>query len=318
MKPAQIHGIPPVLIAFFLCFTAAHAGEPESSKPKAQKRARTENAAAPILIQTPPPTHPPLAAVEIASLPEGCDQLDLYVLAGQSNMKGRGFMPEEPSRNPQIVMMHMNNDHWYVARHPLHMKGDPITFEGADNAGVGPGLAFAEALCARDPKVRVGLVPCAVGGSSITAWAKGAKLYDETLRRARLALAQTSAVHGRLRGILWLQGEADAAAKGLENHEMRVLNLVDSLRMDLGALDLPFILCTIGEMVVDRPTRKGDMNRILLSIPAQRSHVACVDARDLKTHIGDFVHFDTEAQNEIGRRFAAELLEMQGKNQEEE
>jgi hypothetical protein len=39
-------------------------------------------------------------------------------------------------------------------------------------------------------------------------------------------------------------------------------------------------------------------------------HTACVDARDLKTHIGDAVHFDTAAQNEIGRRFAAKLIEM--------
>jgi hypothetical protein len=30
----------------------------------------------------------------------------------------------------------------------------------------------------------------------------------------------------------------------------------------------------------------------------------------VKTHIGDKVHFDTAAQNEIGRRFAAKMLEM--------
>lgn len=29
--------------------------------------------------------------------------------------------------------------------------------------------------------------------------------------------------------------------------------------------------------------------------------------RDLKTHIGDRLHFDTPAQNEIGKRFAAKL-----------
>jgi len=50
------------------------------------------------------------------------------------------------------------------------------------------------------------------------------------------------------------------------------------------------------------------MNRLLLSIPAQRPHTACVDARDLKSHIGDNGHFDTAAQNEIGRRFAAQYL----------
>ncbi len=46
------------------------------------------------------------------------------------------------------------------------------------------------------------------------------------------------------------------------------------------------------------------MNRLLLSLPSKRSRAACVDARDLKSSIGDNVHFDTAAQNEIGRRYA--------------
>ena len=46
------------------------------------------------------------------------------------------------------------------------------------------------------------------------------------------------------------------------------------------------------------------MNRLLLSLPEKRAHTACVDARDLKGNIGDNVHFDTAAQEEIGRRFA--------------
>jgi hypothetical protein len=46
------------------------------------------------------------------------------------------------------------------------------------------------------------------------------------------------------------------------------------------------------------------MNRLLLSLPDKRPQTAFVDARDLKGHIGDNVHFDTAAQEEIGRRFA--------------
>jgi len=52
------------------------------------------------------------------------------------------------------------------------------------------------------------------------------------------------------------------------------------------------------------------MNRLLLSLPQKRPHTACVDARDLKTHIGDHVHFDTAAQEEIGRRYAGKYLEL--------
>ncbi len=255
-------------------------------------------------VQTPPPTHPPLEAVDIAALPEGTERLDLFLLMGQSNMKGRGVMPDEPKRDPRLVMMHLRDDHWYLARHPLHLVGDAQTFAGADNAGVGPGLAFAEAVAAHDAKVRVGLIPCAVGGTSIARWAKGAKLYDDAVRRARLALETAAPAKARIRAVLWLQGEADAKPNGLPVHEAKLLQLVDNVRADLGLPELPFIACTIGEMGEAGSADKQAMNQILLALPAKRPHTACVDARDLKTNIGDNVHFDTPAQNEIGKRFA--------------
>lgn len=261
--------------------------------------------------QTPPPTRPPLERVDIARLPAGLERLDLFLLMGQSNMKGRGHMPAEPARDPRIVMMHLRDDAWYVARHPLHLVGDANTFQGADNAGVGPGLAFAEAVAARQPRIRVGLIPCAVGGSPIAQWQKGARLYDQALRRARLALEQSAGAGGRIRGALWLQGEADASDERLPVHEGKLLRLVDDLRADLQSPELPFIACTIGEMTPDAAgRRKVDMNRLLLSLPDKRSGTACVDARELTSHIGDSVHFDTAAQEEIGWRFAAKFLSL--------
>jgi hypothetical protein len=260
-------------------------------------------------VKTPPPTHPPLQPVDVSAMPAGVERFDMVLLLGQSNMKGRGVMPAEPKRDPRIIMMHLKDDAWYFARHPLHLTGSAKTFEGADNAGVGPGLAFAEVVAARDPKLRVGLIPCAVGGSRIALWQRGAKLYDEALRRAGLALQQAAPVSGRISAALWLQGEADANDESLPVHETKLLKLVDDLRVDLSLPRLPFIACTIGEMRPDEGgKRKADMNRLLLSLPQKRPHTACVDARDLKGNIGDLVHFDTTAQNEIGRRYAAKYF----------
>lgn len=262
-------------------------------------------------VATPPPTKPPLEAVDITKLPEGATQFDLFLLMGQSNMKGRGVMPEEPKRDPRIVMMHLKDDQWYLARHPLHLTGDAKTFQGHDNAGVGPGLAFAETLAAANPKLAIGLVPCAVGGSSIKLWQKGAKLYDEALRRAKFALQTTAPVQARIRGVIWLQGEANAKPDELPQHAERLRLMIESLRADLALPELPFIACTIGEMK-EEPllTNLKAMNDILLALPRSVPHTACVDARDLKTHIGDQVHFDTAAQNKIGKRFAAKFIEL--------
>jgi hypothetical protein len=255
-----------------------------------------------------------LVSVDITKLPEGTTHLDLWLLCGQSNMKGRGFMPEDPKNDPRIVMMHKMDDQWYLARHPLHLTGDAKTFQGHDNAGVGPGLAFAEVLAEQDKTAAIGLVPCAVGGSTIKLWLKGAKLYDDALRRAKLALQTTAPVKARLRGILWLQGEANANAEELPLHADRLRAMIEAFRTDLAQPDLAFIACTIGEMQPEpRLSDLKSMNDIQLALPKTVPHTACVDARDLKTHIGDSVHFDTAAQNEIGKRFAAKLAEMQKK-----
>jgi hypothetical protein len=83
------------------------------------------------------------------------------------------------------------------------------------------------------------------------------------------------------------------------------------LRADLGSPELPFIACTIGEMTPDEGAkRRADMNRLLVSLSQKRRYTACVDARDLKGHIGDNVHFDTPTQNEIGRRYAEHYFEL--------
>ncbi|MCA1964960.1 MAG: sialate O-acetylesterase, partial [Prosthecobacter sp.] len=178
--------------------------------------------------------------------------------------------------------------------------------------GVGPGLAFAEVLAAQDQTAALGLVPCAVGGSSIRLWQKGAKLYEEAIRRAKLALHTTAPVKARLRGILWLQGEANANAQDRPPYAGQLRAMIEAFRTDLALPELPFIACTIGEMQPEpRLTDLKAMNEILLALPKSVPHTACVDARDLKTHIGDAVHFDTAAQNEIGKRFAAEVARLE-------
>jgi hypothetical protein len=249
---------------------------------------------------------PPLESADVSILPDGLERVDVFLLMGQSNMKGRGVMPEEPLRNPQIIMMHKGTDGWFLARHPLHLVGNATDFHGADNAGVGPGLAFAEAIAAAQPATRIALIPCALGGSNITQWRKGRRLYDETVRRAKLALQQGPNGKTRIAGALWLQGESDTKTpEKIQAYPAALGQLIDNLRADLGVPDLPFIACTIGEMKPESAPQ-AKINAILLGISSIRPHTACVDSRDFAKHIGDRVHFDTATQEEHGRRYAAE------------
>ena len=274
---------------------------------------------------TPPPVVPALQPVDITKLPKGIKRLDLFLLMGQSNMQGAGKLPAEQALNPRIVMMHIKNNQWYVAQHPLHFNGDPVTMQGGQDRGVGPGLAFAEAIMAREPDVMVGLIPCALGGSPIQMWQKGngKSLYDLAVQRARLALQNGPAGATRLCGAFWLQGESNSTEKGYPMYEEKFLKVVDNLRADLNQPDLPFIACTIGSFITDRSVKRhitkpedqwnhwSDINDVFLKLPSVRPYTACVDARDLKDgHIGDYVHYNSEAQAVIGQRFAEKYFQL--------
>ena len=253
-------------------------------------------------------TAPPLEEADISILPSGMDRVEIFLLMGQSNMKGRGVMPVEPLRNPQIIMMHKGTDDWFLARHPLHLVGSPTDFSGADNAGVGPGLAFAETLAKAYPMTRIALIPCARGGSNITQWRKGQVLYDETVRRAKLALEQAPKSKARIAGALWLQGESDSTTlEKIQAYPEKLGQLIDNLRDDTGVPDLPFIACTIGEKKT--PELRSKLNAVLLDLPKLRPHTACVDGRSFAKYI-DSVHFDTATQEEHGRRYAAKYLKL--------
>lgn len=256
---------------------------------------------------------PPAQEVDISKLPDGVKRLDLFLLMGQSNMKGRGAVPADQKLNPRIVSMQMKNDNWVVASDPLHIDGrvDPIDRSG--NAGVGPGLSFAQALAASEPDVMIGLIPCAVGGSKVGQWQKGVQrsLYDEALRRAKLALEQGPPGKTRLCGALWLQGESDTKENLYANYQTSFLKVVDTLRADLNLPELPFIACTIGSFIEVKAAaypHVKEINAILLELPKQRPQTACVDARDLKGSIGDNLHYNTESQVAIGPRYAEKYL----------
>jgi hypothetical protein len=240
-------------------------------------------------------------------------------------MQGSGKLPAEQKLNPCIVMMHIKNNQWYIAQHPIHFNGDPVTMQGGQERGVGPGLAFAEAIVAHEPDVMVGLIPCALGGSPIAMWQKGngRSLYDLAVQRARLALENGPAGVIKLCGALWLQGESNSTETGYSQYDEKFLNVVDNLRTDLQQPELPFIVCTIGSFIAERSIKRhitkpeeqwnrwSEINDFYLSLPSKRPYTACVDAQDLKDgHIGDYVHYNSEAQAVIGQRFAEKYFQL--------
>lgn len=248
--------------------------------------------------------------IDPAVLPQGTERVDIYLLLGQSNMKGRGALPVEQSTDARIINLSMGDDQWYLAAHALHKAGVPDLIDGSDNAGVGPGLAFAQAMLAEDSATRIALVPCAQGGSWINLWAKNGRFYTPAVARANQALADFPEGSARIAGVLWLQGESDSLENRYAVYAAKLTDLVQRLRSDLNEPELPFVACTIGTFIKPKGEYLyvADINADLLALPESLPFTACVDARDLKDgHIGDYMHYNTESQAVIGARFAGEF-----------
>jgi hypothetical protein len=175
---------------------------------------------------------------------------------------------------------------------------DPLHFDKPEIAGVGPGGAFGRAAAAAHPDWIVGLVPAAMGGSSLDEWRPGGKLYANAVDRTRTALRGGA----RLTAILWHQGESDEAAPLAQTYVTRFAAMIAQLRADLKAENVPVIAGELGRFT----SAAANVNPQLARLPQVVPRCRLVSSAGL-TDRGDHLHFDSASARELGRRYAAAM-----------
>lgn len=248
--------------------------------------------------------------------------LDLWVLAGQSNMAGSGFggEPETPSDR---VWLYTLQDQWKIAEEPFapdrydaadeafaimrgefdkhvadpnYRKQQAATWRGA---GTGLGLTFGKELGRP-----VGLIYCAKGDTSMEQWSPDyaghpyMALYKATLRRIRKV--------GRpITGILWDQGASDTFDGRGQLYRQRMEKLVAAFRRDLNQPDLPFYYGQLGCFPLQTNEELPEWNlvqetqRQLEPVLAPGGMVAGIDLP-----LCDWGHYSTAGLKRLGQRFA--------------
>jgi hypothetical protein len=248
----------------------------------------------------------PLSAAEPdgVSLPAK-ENFHLFLLAGQSNMAGRGRVGDADRQPHQRVLMLTQENRWVPAADPLH-------FDKPSVVGTGPGKSFAVELANADPEITIGLIPCAVGGSPIASWEPEgyheqtkSHPWDDCLKRSRIAMQS-----GTLKGILWHQGESDAQPGLAEVYEEKLHALIRRFRKELDSPEVPFLAGQLGQFE-ERPwsEAKKQVDAAHRSLPEKVPHTAFVPSDGLK-HKGDKIHFDAESCREFGRRYAQAYREL--------
>jgi hypothetical protein len=235
------------------------------------------------------------------------ERLHLFLLAGQSNMAGRGEVEaRDKAPLPEVLALDASGN-WVSARDPLHWD--------KPSAGVGLARSFAVEYLKRHPGVTVGFIPAACGGSPISAWAPGqffdqthSHPYDDALARTRRALE-----FGTLRGILWHQGESDSTPELAPHYEGALTTLLERLRSELGAQRVPVLIGQLGQFSAvpwNDPTRTVDAAHRHV---AARAPLAAFVSSDGLTSNPDKIHFNAASLREFGKRYAAALVTLERK-----
>ncbi len=248
---------------------------------------------------------PALAADAPVKLPAR-ENFHLFLLAGQSNMAGRGKLDDAARKpDPRILSLGKGGE-WQPAVDPLHWDKPA--------AGTGIGKPFAEIVAAKNPAITIGLIPAACGGSPIASWAPGqffsqtkSHPYDDAIARAKRAMKD-----GTLKAILWHQGESDSDPKAAPAHEKQLTELIARFRAELNAPDLPFIIGQLGRF----PAKPWSEHREAVdaahrAVAAKVKNVRYVAAEGL-TSIGDDLHFDTPSLRTFAKGYADAYMQIAG------
>lgn len=226
-----------------------------------------------------------------------------FLLIGQSNASGRGI----PSQVEPIV-----NDDLYVYRNGRWRNMYVPVCPDAVSAGICLIESFAD-LYAKERNVKVGIIPCAIGGTCLDQWAEGGVVFDNALHMAELA-SRTSTIAG----VIWHQGESDCGATQYPLYEEKLAAILGAYREKLNLHDVPFLVGGLGEYLEFCPRSDVFKNYVhvnrQLKAYAEKTPMTGYVPADGLTSNPDFLHFDAPSLREFGVRYYKEFVKLENKN----
>jgi len=216
-----------------------------------------------------------------------------FLMIGQSNMAGRGYIKDVKQIYDEQIKM-LVNGRWQTMT-------EPINFD-RPTAGIGLAASFAGAWRLANENEQIGLIPCADGGSSLDDWAVGGTLFENALFQAKMALRIS-----KLNGILWHQGENDSFAGRSAVYHDKLSVIINALRHELDALEIPLIVGGIGEFLDSGRygkyfTEYRQVNQALQEFAETEPNVYFVTSKGLTAN-DDGLHFDAVSQRRFGVRY---------------
>lgn len=199
------------------------------------------------------------------------DKTIVYILAGQSNMDGRGDgskLTADDRRRLENVQNRVHIAYNGKAAAPLDVSVPPKHTARKFNLEktFGPEVFFGIGIAEARPDSEILLIKRSRGGMSLYgAWnsdwsadkaavmneAEAPKLYAELLKSIDLALKDKDPQAYEFAGMLWVQGETDSGVRkfgpvAAETYGANLKKLISTIRTDTEVPDLPFYMLQVG------------------------------------------------------------------------
>jgi len=246
------------------------------------------------------------------------EDIDVFLLIGQSNMQGVAPITESDTLPLKNVFLLTSDYDWEPARNLTNqgmnryssVKKNPKTLYG-------PAYSFGRKIEQLTNK-KIGIISNARGATRIEWWQKGFEgdtsyhlqsdfdLYENAVLRVKETLERYP--NARLKAILWHQGEANNHPNRSVFYLNHLKKLISQFRIYFQDPHLPFIVGEVGTW-----NKRGEqINPILNSINNYISNTYCVNSFGL-TSIDlekNDPHFDNLSQKVLGERYAIAVAKL--------
>jgi len=236
------------------------------------------------------------------------DVVKVFILSGQSNMNGLGLKKELKNFKAAKNVFIWHKDKWCALK-PL---GHSRTGFSGESKYFGSEIGFGLKLAAAYPNQKIYLIKTSVNGSNLhTQWKKGSRNYKHHLTTIAKATENLKAnkITFKIAGMLWMQGESDAMKKHMAKaYEDKLRELIQRIRNHYSLAELPFVVGRISSTLLNANTSyKMPYTK---TVQSAQEKVAQTDKYTYVFKTDDFglnkdnVHFNTQGQLSLGKKFA--------------
>lgn len=232
--------------------------------------------------------------------------LKVILMAGQSNMVGRGLNTDLATLAPELQLPQtdvqiFHNGSWSDLQPGFGSAADKY----------GPELAFGRFMADALPDDNIALIKVASGGTDLAndwnpdtpgfMWTRLVNAVDSAL-----ATIDTTVYAPQIVGMAWMQGGRDSIDLNMAlAYEQNLTNFIAAVRTEFGVPNLPFVIGQIpyDDELYDVPIVKEAQLNVWLNVP----NTGLIFTSDISMG-PDGIHWDSAGTLEIGERFATEML----------